>query len=205
MSTDMTKSMEALVGEMIFVEELTANDCEAKVLNGFSVSRTVRDIQKAIAVELGQPNSWEGLQAIYAGTILEDLDSTLASHNVVNGDTIYFVRSVTQPLPPPYPGTAERQRTTLANLFFRDLDGKTQNLHQVPVDSAVKEIVSRYGDEKAVDVDWLRFIYGGKQIWPSARPDDTRSLRDYGVDENSTIHVTARLRGGMGDAPQYQG
>ncbi|KAH8890394.1 hypothetical protein GQ53DRAFT_824541 [Thozetella sp. PMI_491] len=194
----LTKAEEAFATEFLFFEELTANDCESNILQDFNVSKTVRELNKAIAAHLGQSESWEQLRSIYANTMLDDLDRTLTSYNIVNGDTIYFVRSANQPLPPPYPGPDEPEQAPviLSSLFFRDLDGKTQTLNQVPLDSTVKDVISRYSEEKVTDVEWLRFLWGGKQIWPSNQQNDQRSLRDYGVGKESTIHVTARLRGG---------
>lgn len=184
---------------MLFVEELNANDVEPRMLENFAVNRTVRDIKKAIAQEIGQPSIWESLQVLFVGDILDNLSRTLDSYGIVNGDTIYYVRSIQDALPPPYPGIADKSEKKLANLFFLDLQGKTQNLHDVPIDSPVKEVIQRYGSEKAVEVEWLRFLWSNKQIWPTDRgQNDNRTLKDYGLQEGSTIHVTARLRGGNG-------
>lgn len=48
--------------------------------------------------------------------------------------------------------------------MFRDLDGKTLTLHGVGLAWKVKQLRKKLGDEKALEVEFYRFIWGGKQL-----------------------------------------
>lgn len=52
----------------------------------------------------------------------------------------------------------------LQTLFFRDLDGKSLTLRDVSIDTKMKDVFHRLGQEKAIDTEWLRFIWSGKQL-----------------------------------------
>ena len=56
---------------ILFAEELSANDSETLALEGFSPTQTLRDIKKAIADRIGQSSSWEGLQVVFAGKMMD--------------------------------------------------------------------------------------------------------------------------------------
>jgi hypothetical protein len=66
--------------------------------------------------------------------------------------------------------TEQGREKVLPSLFFKDIDGKTHNLNNVAVGAKVKDVINRLGSEKSVEVDWLRFLWSGKQIWPT-HPD----------------------------------
>jgi Ubiquitin family len=67
--------------------------------------------------------------------------------------------------PPPYSGPM-----IVNNVMFRDLDGKTLTLHAISISWKVKQLRKKLGDEKALEVEFYRFIWGGKQL------DDGRYL-----------------------------
>ena len=78
----------------------------------------------------------------------------------------------------------------LKTLFFKDLDGKSLVLNDVSIDTRLSAVFRRLAQEKAMDVEWLRFIWSGKQL------NGDKTVRDYGIMNESTIHIVARLRGG---------
>jgi hypothetical protein len=61
--------------------------------------------------------------------------------------------------PPPYSGPK-----VLDNVMFRDLDGKTLTLHFIPLTWKIKQLREKLGKEKALEVEYYRFIWGGKQL-----------------------------------------
>lgn len=63
----------------------------------------------------------------------------------------------------------------LANVFFKNVDGKTLTLHDIPISWKVKEVRERLEREKALDAREYRFLWGGKQL------EDENTLESYGV------------------------
>ena len=47
--------------------------------------------------------------------------------------------------------------------MFRD-DGKTLILHDIPISWKVKQLRQKLGDEKSLEVEYYRFLWGGKQL-----------------------------------------
>lgn len=48
--------------------------------------------------------------------------------------------------------------------MFRDLDGKTLTLHVIPISWKVAQLREKLGEEKALEVEYYRFLWGGKQL-----------------------------------------
>ena len=81
------------------------------------------------------------------------------------GDRIYFARSID------YVYSEPDSVFVISNLFFKNLEGKTHNMRDVAVDTPIKDVIARYGRDQAIEVDWLRFLYGSKQLWPNSKSD----------------------------------
>jgi ubiquitin C len=75
-------------------------------------------------------------------------------------------------------------------IFIKLLDGKTKVLEVEPFD-LVELLMDRVKDVTGMPLHYQRLIHQGKQLHPDNR------LSDYGVKAEDTIHLVARLLGGI--------
>ena len=154
-------------GMQLFVKTLTGKTVSVEVEEGESIE----DVKAKIAEKEGIPPEQQRL--IFGGQQLQD-GKTLDDYDVGDDATLHLVL---------------RLRGGM-QLFVKTLTGKTVSV-EVEEGESIEDVKAKIAEKEGIPPEQQRLIFGGQQL------QDGKTLDDYDVGDDATLHLVLRLRGGV--------
>jgi ubiquitin C len=126
----------------------------------------------------------EPFELCYSGKILNN-KLTINDYNITDNSRLQLLISLN--------GGGENEASASASgtkqIFIKTLQGKTLTL-DVNDNDTIASIKDKIAEKEGIPQEQQRLVFNGKQL------EDKNTIAEYGIENDASIHLVLRLRGG---------